>query len=157
MQNLAINGQPSEQTLSAPLQALSDFYAAFNARDVQASMANWWDSPEAAMSNPIGGIRRGHNEIMAGYTLIMTGPARVYVEFYDFVQQQSEHFFYVAGRERGYFEHGDTRIDLQIRTSRIYRYIDQQWQQVHHHGSIDDAALLQQYQHAIHHLKETTS
>ena len=35
---------------------------------------------------------------------------------------------------------GETRIDLVIRTSRIYRQVEAQWKQSHHHGSIDDPA-----------------
>lgn len=57
--------------------------------------------------------------------------------------------FFVVGRERGEFCLGETRVDLAIRTSRIYRMIDDAWKQVHHHGSIDDPGLLALYQKAI--------
>jgi hypothetical protein len=57
--------------------------------------------------------------------------------------------FYAVGRERGYFRLGDKEITLAIRTSRIYRKIDGLWQQVHHHGSIEDPQLLERYQAAV--------
>ena len=44
---------------------------------------------------------------------------------------------------------GETRIDLVIRTSRIYRQVEAQWKQSHHHGSIDDPALLHSSQIAV--------
>jgi hypothetical protein len=42
-------------------------------------------------------------------------------------------------------------IDLQIRTSRIFGFseTDNQWFQIHHHGSIDNVDLLDRYQKAV--------
>jgi len=61
--------------------------------------------------------------------------------------------FFVVGRERGDFCLGETRVEFEIRTSRIYQLIDGTWKQVHLHGSIDDPGLLDQYQKAIKSLK----
>jgi hypothetical protein len=38
---------------------------------------------------------------------------------------------------------------MAIRTSRFFRLVDGQWRQQHHHGSIDDPALLAAYQAAV--------
>ena len=57
--------------------------------------------------------------------------------------------FFVVGRERGEFCLGETRVELAIRTSRIYQLIDGAWKQVHHHGSIDNPDLLAEYQSAV--------
>jgi len=45
---------------------------------------------------------------------------------------------------------------LKIRTTRLFAFINekQRWFQLHHHGSIDDAKLLDQYQQTV---KNTTS
>ncbi|MGH7647105.1 MAG: hypothetical protein ACREND_03230, partial [Gemmatimonadaceae bacterium] len=57
--------------------------------------------------------------------------------------------FYVVGRERGQLRSDRATIDLSIRTSRIFRLIAGEWRQIHHHGSMDDAKLLAQYQAAV--------
>ncbi len=44
---------------ASPLAALSGFYRAFNAGDLDGLANNWLDGDEPSMSNPIGGIRRG--------------------------------------------------------------------------------------------------
>ncbi|NOT84595.1 MAG: SnoaL-like domain-containing protein, partial [Methylococcaceae bacterium] len=79
----------------------------------------------------------------------LTGQAKVYVEYFDYTLHETAAMFYAVGRERGYFRLGDDEITLAIRTSRIFRKIDGRWQQVHHHGSIEDPQLLAQYQAAV--------
>ncbi len=56
-----------------------------------------------------------------------------------------------AGVENGEFKKGENTIPLRIRTTRFFGYIDEKrrWFQLHHHGSIDDAELLRQYQQAV--------
>lgn len=110
---------------------------------------NWADQADVAMDNPLGGSKRGRDDIEAMYTRIFAGPAQVYVEFYEYSVHESENMFYVVGRERGWLRQRETRIDLAIRTSRIFKRINGQWKQVHHHGSIDDAALLARYQAVV--------
>ena len=144
-----IDGIEDKADLSAAMQALSQFYAAFNNRDLQAMAQNWAQTDEAAMSNPLGGIKRGWREIEAVYQNIFNGAARVRVEFYDYTLHESPEMFVVVGRERGEFAIAATKIDLNIRTNRIYRLIENEWRQIHHHGSIDDARLLEQYQKAV--------
>lgn len=53
------------------------------------------------------------------------------------------------GRERGRFERGSVGLDLAIRTTRIFRGAAGRWRQVHHHGSIEDPALLGAYRQAV--------
>ncbi len=83
------------------------------------------------------------------YERIFNGQAKVYVEFYDYTIHETADMFYVVGRERGYLRIQDTEVKLSIRTSRIYKKIEGRWRQVHHHGSIDDPKLLEQYQYAV--------
>ena len=128
------------------LAALNDFYAAFNQRDVEKSISNWAQQDYVVMCNPMGGIRRGISSIREGYETIMQGRTQVYVEFYDYELVESDVISYVAGCERGYAKRDDVQIELDIRTSRIFRQMDGQWKQIHHHGSMTDPKALQQYQ-----------
>ncbi|MFY9314409.1 MAG: nuclear transport factor 2 family protein [Burkholderiales bacterium] len=134
---------------SRPEHALRQFYRAFNGRDLVLMSENWWQRDEIAMDNPLGGIKRGWTEIRSVYERLFGGPARVYVEFHDYTLHVSPELFYAVGRERGTFEAGKKKIDLQIRTSRVYRLSGGLWKQVHHHGSIDSPALLAAYQSAV--------
>lgn len=145
----AINGGEQQTYLTPALRALAQFYAAFNGRDLDAMSRNWEQSDEIAMDNPLGGIKRGWNEIRGVYERLFNGPARVYVEFHDYSLHETPEMFYVVGRERGQFELGAERIELAIRTSRIFRKRSGSWRQVHHHGSIDAPALLERYQTAV--------
>jgi ketosteroid isomerase-like protein len=131
------------------LEALVRFYRAFNSRDLAAMQASWLNAEEIAMDNPLGGIKRGWKEISAVYERLFTGPARVYVEFYDYTLHETPAMFYAVGRERGQFERDGKTLMLAIRTSRIFRRVEGAWRQVHHHGSIDDPELLAHYQHAV--------
>lgn len=134
---------------SGQVAALTDFYRAFNGRDLAAMRSNWAVLDEIAMDNPLGGIKRGWAEIGAVYQRLFSGPARVYVEFHDYTLQTTPDMFCAIGRERGRFERDGERIDLAIRTSRVFRRIAGAWRQTHHHGSIDDPALLTRYQRAV--------
>jgi ketosteroid isomerase-like protein len=134
---------------SDPEVALEQFYAAFNGRNLALMAENWAQTDEIALDNPLGGIRRGWNEIRPLYERVFGGPARVYVEFHDFTLHVGDDCFYAVGRERGHYRLGDTELALAIRTSRVYRKIEGRWKQVHHHGSIDDPDLLARYQSAV--------
>ncbi|NTV12922.1 MAG: nuclear transport factor 2 family protein [Desulfobulbaceae bacterium] len=144
-----ITGAEVSASPGSPLAALVAFYRAFNGRDLPAMTKSWADSPDIAMDNPLGGIKRGWPEIAAVYQRIFTGPAQVYVEFYDYTLHQHGEMFYAVGRERGSFVKDGLNLALAIRTSRIFRRIAGDWQQVHHHGSIEDPALLARYQQAV--------
>jgi len=131
------------------MAALIEFYRAFNSGDMDLMVKNWIHSSEASMSNPLGGIKRGWSEIEEVYSKIFNGDATVYVEYYNYSIHHSGEMFCAVGRERGFFERGDSRIDLAIRTSRIFRMEGDRWKQVHHHGSIDNPELLAVYQLAV--------
>lgn len=134
---------------SAEIKALSKFYKAFNTRDMELMEQSWLNTDEISMDNPIGGIRRGWEEIGNGYNKIFNGKAKVYVEFYDFSIHKTKNMFFATGRERGYFQTEEIEISLEIRTSRIFSKLNNEWKQIHHHGSIDNPELLKTYQEAI--------
>jgi ketosteroid isomerase-like protein len=136
-------------TVTTPVTALEQFYAAFNSGDLDLMAANWDQSEEAAMDNPLGGIARGWEAISALYEKLFRGPVRIHVELYDYTFHESPELFYVVGRERGVLERDGRQLVLAIRTTRVYRRLAGVWRQVHHHGSMDDPALLKQYQDMV--------
>ena len=144
-----ITGAETTAKDATPLSALVEFYRAFNTRDLKLMSANWTHSPEASMSNPLGGVRRGWDALQEVYTKIFNGPAQVYVEYYDYTIHHSGEMFCAVGRERGYFRLSGKQVDLAIRTSRMFRMESGAWRQLHHHGSIDNPALLAEYQAAV--------
>lgn len=143
--SLPVTGsEPSDR--DSPYSALVNFYHAFNSRDLAAMKENWDHTGECAMSNPLGGIKRGWEEIGSVYEKIFFGEASVYVEFYDYSTHESGDVFYAVGRERGHIRKRGDEMALEIRTSRIFHRIRGQWKQSHHHGSIENPALLARYQ-----------
>ncbi len=144
-----ITGSEDYSDPSRPEHALRQFYRAFNGRDLTLMSENWWQSEEIAMDNPLGGIKRGWTEIRSVYERLFNGPARVYVEFHDYTLHVTPELFYAVGRERGRFESAEKKLELRIRTSRIYRISGGLWKQVHHHGSIESPELLAAYQSAV--------
>lgn len=149
MKTEIINGSESYSSTMRPKDALSEFYDAFNNRKLNLMKNNWLQSEESNMSNPLGGIMQGWDQIETVYKRIFEGQAEVYVEFYDFNIQSSETYFHVVGRERGFFKIENAKLNLHIRTSRIFKKINNTWKQVHHHGSIDDPSLLAKYQRLV--------
>ncbi len=145
----AITGEEDLGNLTTPYQALVQFYRAFNSGDMRLMSENWRQSSDIAMNNPLGGIKRGWEEIRSVYERIFSGPAEVYVEYFDYTIHETAEMFYAVGRERGYFRLNGKEITLAIRTSRIFEKVDGLWKQVHHHGSIEDAELLSKYQGAV--------
>ena len=144
-----ITGNEPQGDLSTPQQALVQFYCAFNAGDMNMMSENWLQSDDIAMDNPLGGIKRGWEEIRSVYERIFNGPAKVHVEYFDYTIHETAEMFYAVGRERGYFRLGGEGIMLAIRTSRIFWKVDGRWKQVHHHGSIEDPQMLTRYQSAV--------
>lgn len=144
-----ITGSENYKTRLTPYEALIEFYDAFNNGKMDLMANNWANLPSIAMDNPLGGIMRGWDNIKEVYSRLFNGSAKVYVEFYDYTIHEKKEMFYAVGRERGFFELNSSRIELEIRTSRIFERIDNQWRQVHHHGSIENPELLHKYQSAI--------
>jgi len=144
-----ITGNENLETLSGLRRALAEFYAAFNNRDLERMAQNWADTDDVVMDNPVGGITRGWEEIRTVYDRIFGGRPRVRVEFYDYTVHEAGEVGYAIGRERGELRRGDDVLSLAIRTTRVYRRMEGRWRQVHHHGSMDDAGMLAQYQRAV--------
>jgi hypothetical protein len=130
-------------------EALVEFYKAFNGKDFALIRKNWLNDEEIVMDNPLGGIKRGWAEIKGIYSRIFSGQAKVYVEFYDYTLVSMDGGFVAIGRERGYVETKGKKLDLAIRTSRVFKLIDGTYKQVHHHGSIESPQLLKEYQELV--------
>lgn len=136
--------------MDGALAALESFYYAFNHRDRDAFARVWTDDPLAQLDNPLGGILRGGDAIIALYARIFDGPARVTVSFGDIVAYADASYAVFTGRETGEYRVGDSPAEpLSIRTTRCFRYEGGRWKLFHHHGSIDDPARLAAYQSAI--------
>jgi len=144
-----ITGKEDLGDLSQPEQALAQFYKAFNSRDLAMIDANFAASDEVAIDNPLGGIGRGADVPHKMYETVFRSPADVHVEFWDYSIDRVGDVFWAIGRERGTYRDGDAVKDLNIRTTRVFCRIDGRWRQVHHHGSIEDAKLLADYQNAV--------
>jgi ketosteroid isomerase-like protein len=145
-----ITGFEDLRDLTHPRHALTQFYRAFNTRDIMLMRQNWSPFDDTSMNNPIGGIKRGWPEIRRVYEQIFDGPVRITVELHNYSLHVSGELFYAVGRERGRVETQSAAFDLSFRTTRIYRFLDHHWRQVHHHGSVDDPAVLDRYQTLLH-------
>jgi len=112
--NTPITGKETLSELATPLDALINFYAAFNSRNIDLMEDNWLQTDEASMSNPLGGIKREWKNIKDVYKKIFNGDARVYVEFYDYIIHSTADMFIAVGHERGLLETGHSNIKLSI-------------------------------------------
>lgn len=145
-----VTGREYKGDQQEAIQALAQFYQALNTRDLQMMQQNWSHSAEAAMDNPLGGIKRGWAEIQTTYEKLFSSRGTYWFEFFDYTLHQAGDIFYVVGRERGELNLDGSPMKLAIRTSRIFRKgTDAKWRQVHHHGSIEDPQLLAAYQQAV--------
>ena len=144
-----ISGTETQPSDGSALGALINFYRAFNARDLDGLAANWADGETPSMDNPIGGIRRGWPAIREGYSKLFDGPATVRVEFHDFTGQSRSDWHLFVGREKGVCTIAEKSLELRFRTSRWFIRTNGVWRQLHHHGSIEEPALLANYQRAI--------
>lgn len=137
-------------TIDGARATLESFYYSFNRRDLTVLEQVWAQHDLIQLNNPLGGIQRGYLPIRDLYRRIYEGPAQVWVEFYDIMTFYNGTGAVFAGRERGEFTLNAVTVPLDIRTTRFFGYFDDLgWRQIHHHGSIDDAQLLQTYQDAV--------
>jgi ketosteroid isomerase-like protein len=144
-----ITGNEELGDLSQPRQALAQFYRAFNSRDLRMMDENFAHSDDVAIDNPLGGIRRGADEPHKMYEGVFKSPADVHVVFWDYTIHRAGDVFWAVGRERGTYVDGAVVKDLNVRTTRIFQFIDGRWRQMHHHGSIEDVKLFGDYQNAV--------
>jgi len=98
---IPITGKESISDPAAPLYALSQFYRAFNNRNLVLMQEVWERSPEASLHNPIGGIKRGWENIRPVYERIFQ--ATVQVEFFDYTLHDAGELFFAVGRTRSFF------------------------------------------------------
>jgi len=140
-----------EKSISGALACIETFYYSFNNKDLETFKKVWLNHELIQLNNPLGGIIRGIVPILEMYDRIFNGQASVWVELSDIVMYQSNDMVTFAGREIGEFKINGQTIDLQIRTTRFFGFseTDNQWFQIHHHGSIDNVDLLDRYQKAV--------
>ena len=131
------------------LDALIEFYKAFNTRDLAALAVNWEQGDGPSMDNPMGGIRRGWQSISEGYMKLFDGPAIVQVKFHDFTSQGGDDWHLFVGREVGTCTTPHQRMDVRFRTTRWFTRRRGAWRQLHHHGSIEEPKMLAAYQKII--------
>lgn len=144
-----ITGAEAKTGDGSALDALIEFYRAFNAGDIAGLAAIWEDGDAPSMDNPIGGIRRGWDAIREGYLKLFAGSAKVQVTFHDFTSQGGSDWHLFVGREKGVCTTADASLDLRFRTTRWFIRTNGLWRQLHHHGSIEEPALLADYQRMI--------
>jgi ketosteroid isomerase-like protein len=128
---------------------LAQFYRAFNTRDLKMIDDNFARSDEVAIDNPLGDIRRGADEPRKMYEAVFKSPADVHVEFWDYTIHRASDVFWAVGRERGSIVMARPLGNLNIRATHIFQLINGRWRQMHHHGSIEEAKLLGEYQNAV--------
>lgn len=140
-----------EKNIAGALACIETFYYSFNNKDLETFKKVWLNHNLIQLNNPLGGMLRGIVPIVEMYDNIFNGQASVWVELSDIVMYQTEDTVVFAGRENGKFTINGQTIDLQIRTTRFFVFSEDenQWFQIHHHGSIDNAELLAKYQNAV--------
>jgi hypothetical protein len=79
-----VTGREARSGSGDALDALIDFYRAFNARDLDGLAVNWEQGDAPSMDNPMGGIPCGWQSISEGYLKLFGGPAIVQVTFHEF-------------------------------------------------------------------------
>lgn len=144
-----ITGQEQIGDPAQPLYALAQFYRALHSRDLALMEQNWDSSHEAAMDNPLGGIKRGWSEIRATYERLFAAPWEYSFPFWDYTLHRAGEVFWVVGRERGRLTRGEQVVDVPIRTTRLFRLAGGRWRQVHHHGSVEEPVVLARYLEAV--------
>ena len=66
-EQVAMTGREQPQSLTREMQALSRFHRALNTRDMVLMGQSWAHTGEEVMNNPVGGIKRGWDEIRSVY------------------------------------------------------------------------------------------
>lgn len=143
--------EASDPSLKGALACLESFYYGFNNRDITTLQKVWYENDLSQLNNPLGGIVRGAKLIVELYDKVFKSNASVHVEFSNIICYETIKTIVFAGVENGEFKKNEDTIPLHIRTTRFFSFINekQRWFQLHHHGSIDDVKLLDQYQQAV--------
>ncbi|WP_028754872.1 YybH family protein [Rhizobium leucaenae] len=146
---IEITGSDAKAGDGGPLDALIEFYRAFNSGDNTALESTWLPGEAPSMDNPIGGIRRGWSSIAEGYSKIFEDRVKVQVTFHDFTSQSGGDWHLFVGRERGTCKSLSESLPVVFRTTRWFVRKDGSWRQLHHHGSVEDPKMLADYQRLI--------
>ena len=77
-----VTGRDRLRDLRQPLETLAQFYKALNIRDMVLTEQNRDGSPEAAMDNPRGGIKRGWPEIRQTYERLVKTEGTVFLRMF---------------------------------------------------------------------------
>ena len=72
---------------------------------------------------PVNRIDQAREAVAALYARLFTGPAAVRVELIDITEFQTADMAVFAGRETGEFSHGEIRLPLAVRTSRVAQWL----------------------------------
>src|SRR6185437_3562126 len=84
-----VTGREQIADPAQPQYALAQFYRALGARDLALMEQNWDSSPEAAMDNPLGGIKRGWTQIRQTYQALFNSAWAYSFEFWDYTLHRS--------------------------------------------------------------------
>ena len=101
VEQVPVTGREEKKQLTPQMRALSEFYQALNTRDLELMARNWAQTDEAVMDNPVGGIKRGWEEIRTVYERIFRSAGQYWFEFYGYSYHEAGEIFYIVGRERG--------------------------------------------------------
>lgn len=87
----AITGSEHITDPRDPLHALAEFYRALNSRDLALMEANWENSNDAAMDNPLGEIKRSWPETRSVYESLfrLKADSDFQFEFYEYTLEVS--------------------------------------------------------------------
>jgi pyrroloquinoline quinone (PQQ) biosynthesis protein C len=132
-----INGKETYE-LPPEYKVLSEYYYALNNADISKMKENWSKDETAAFTNPLGGIIRSYNNIVAAHDELFSSPIKIDVEYYDIKISKLANGFSAVGRERGTMVINGMTIDVGFRTSRLFIKENGEYKQLHHHGSFDD-------------------
>ncbi len=134
----SIPGPGEVGDLRDPLQALAQFYRAFNTRDVDLMDRSWEHSPDVVVISPLVGLIRGWPTIRSAYVRAFREPGGPVTEFFDYAIQGSGDLCLLVGRERGSAKVGGKTVPLTGRATNVLRRAkDGCWKLVHHHISLD--------------------
>ncbi len=126
--------------LRDPVQALAQFYRAFNTRDVDLMDRSWDHSPDTVVVSPLVGLLRGWPTIRSAYELAFHERGGPVTEFFDYTLQASGELCLAVGRERAHVTVDGRSVRVTgCATNVLRRSKDGTWKLVHHHISLDGA------------------
>ena len=137
--------------IDGALALLESFYYAFNNRDQQVMKEIWLDVPFSQLNGPGGDMRRGAQDILAGYGRIFNSKARIWLKFTGIVCYAADDLVVFTGTETGELSMDGETVAVKVSATTCFAYNEERagWVQLHHHGSFDDPGLLLRYQELI--------